>query len=70
MTRVSEDLAEFLLARIAEDEQAAKAAGGDSWNKRDHESDPWIVTDGDGQPLALSYADHPDYRPEWAPAPG
>jgi hypothetical protein len=103
------DLAEFLLARIAEDEAAATRASwflvdynapmnqqfGDRFNparvlaecaaKRRiveqftmiklldewHDVGPaegaWIRMQTVLQLMAAPYADHPDYRPEWAP---
>ncbi|MFB7907659.1 DUF6221 family protein [Kitasatospora sp. NPDC056076] len=130
------DLITFLRARLDEDEQAARAAGGDSWTVREQSLDTVAVYDSrrepvvydEGQPsdeqmrhiarhdparalaevdakrrilahydearagvrnpvsqenydtmrtmrwvvrevlqmLALPYADHPDYRPEWS----
>ncbi len=40
-------LTEFLLARLADDEQVARAAamsGSASWTLRDDDSDPWTIT--------------------------
>jgi len=49
---VSGDLAAFYGARLDEDEAAAKACESPSpWKAADHESDTWIVTDADGDPL-------------------
>ncbi|MQS14507.1 hypothetical protein F7Q99_20115 [Streptomyces kaniharaensis] len=123
---MTDGLIEFLRARIADDEQAARAAGGDSWTVREHTADTVAIYDSRREPvvydegwpsgeqmeyiarydparvlaevdakqrilaecaaapnhdnwgmsslaesilqrLALPYANHSDYRSEWAP---
>jgi hypothetical protein len=48
---VTDGLAQFVRDRLDEDEQMARAAGGDVWRRQEHPSDTIAVYDSKGEPV-------------------